>query len=84
MDNRAYDHLVPSGADMMIESARGFLKVLAADGQDAYLDRIWEMRDRGQTDAYHASNTGWPIQPADAFCEGTFNYAPWAKWRIVS
>jgi len=47
--------------DMMIEDAREFLKNLAADGLDAYLDRVWEMREPVPP---KPSSKGWPYKPA--------------------
>jgi hypothetical protein len=46
---------------MMIEDAREFLKNLAADGLDAYLDRVWEMREPVPP---KPSSKGWPYKPA--------------------
>jgi hypothetical protein len=46
---------------VIIEDAREFLKNLAADGQDAYLDRIWDMRYPVQV---KPSSKGWPYKPA--------------------
>lgn len=43
---------------MIIEDAREFLKNLAADGLEAYLDRVWDMRE---PNAPKPSSTGWPI-----------------------
>ena len=61
MGNRTYDHLALSGANMMIEDAREFLKTLAADGLDAYIDRVWQMREPV---AHKPSSKGWPYKPA--------------------
>lgn len=61
MGNRAYDHLALSGANMMIEDAREFLKTLAADGLNAYIDRVWEMREPVPP---KPSSKGWPYKPA--------------------
>ena len=49
---------------MMIEDAREFLKTLAADGLDAYIDRVWQMRE--PVAPKPSSKTGWPIMPASA------------------
>ena len=48
----------------MYEDAREFLKNLAADGLDAYLDRVWNMRESVAPKS--SSKTGWPIMPASA------------------
>ena len=44
---------------MMIEDAREFLKTLAADGLDTYIDRVWQMRE--PVPPAPSSKTGWPI-----------------------
>lgn len=46
---------------MMIEDAREFLKNLAADGLDAYLNRVWEMR---YPEPPKPSSKGWPYKPS--------------------
>jgi len=46
---------------MMIEDAREFLKTLAADGLDTYIDRVWQMRE--PVPPPPSSKTGWPIMP---------------------
>jgi hypothetical protein len=61
MGNYPHDNLACLGAGMMIEDAREFLKNLAADGLDAYLDRVWEMREPV---APKPSSKGWPYKPA--------------------
>ena len=48
----------------MIEDAREFLKTLAADGLDAYIDRVWQMREPVAPKS--SSKTGWPIMTASA------------------
>ena len=47
--------------DLMYEDAREFLKNLAADGLDTYLDRVWNMREPV---APKSSSKGWPYKPA--------------------
>jgi hypothetical protein len=49
---------------MMIEDAREFLKNLAADGLDAYIDRVWQMRE--PVAPKPSSKTGWPIMSESA------------------
>ncbi len=46
---------------MMIEDAREFLKNLAADGQETYLNRMWGMREPV---APKPSSNGWPFRLA--------------------
>jgi len=45
----------------MYEDAREFLKNLAQDGLDTYLDRVWNMREPV---AHKPSSKGWPYKPA--------------------
>ena len=62
MGNWTHDHLAPAGANMMIEDAREFLKTLAADGQETYLDRLWGMRE--PVAPKPSSKNGWPFRLA--------------------
>jgi hypothetical protein len=74
MGNYPHDNLACLGAGMMIEDAREFLKTLAADGLDAYLDRVWEMRE--PVDPKPSSNKGWPMRTAQQDFEGRLGLAP--------
>ena len=49
--------------DLMYEDAREFLKNLAADGLDTYLDRVWNMREPV---APKSASKGWPYVSASA------------------
>ncbi len=59
---------------MMIEDAREFLKTLAADGQETYLNRMWGMRE--PVPPKPSSNNGWPIRTAQQDFEGRLGLAP--------
>ena len=61
MDNSAHDPNPHAVENMMIEDAREFLKTLAADGQEAYLNRMWGMREPV---APKPSSNGWPFRLA--------------------
>ena len=61
MDNPAHDRNPHAVEDMMIEDAREFLKTLAADGQETYLNRMWGMREPV---APKPSSKGWPFRLA--------------------
>ena len=58
----------------MIEDAREFLKTLAADGQETYLNRMWGMRE--PVPPKPSSNNGWPIRTAQQDFEGRLGLAP--------
>ena len=61
MDNTAHDPNPCQVEGVMIEDAREFLKTLAADGLDTYIDRVWQMREPVPP---QPSSGGWPYRPA--------------------
>ena len=59
--------------DLMYEDAREFLKNLAADGLDTYLDRVWNMREPV---APKSSSKGWPYVSAQKDYESRLGMMP--------
>ena len=57
----------------MYEDAREFLKNLAADGLDAYIDTVWQMREPV---APKSSSKGWPYVSAQQDYEGRLGLMP--------
>jgi hypothetical protein len=69
--------------DLMIEDAREFLKNLAADGLDAYIDTVWQMRE--PVAPKPSSKTGWPIMTSSARMdyEGRLGLMPRKNLKVL-